>query len=395
MRVSPKKIIANDLKKKPLLVLLILVITISIANTAQAIKVVATIPFSCGAIVYDSGKGELLGTTPSEAYVNEIGMKVYNSTNSISAISDRTNTIVANVTVGDSPISLAYDSGKGETFVANQGSGTVSVILDSTHTVVATIDLKGHPSYSSRPSALAYDSGKSEIFASDPYSGTISVISDSSNKVVSTIPVGSSRGLEGLIYDSVKNEIFVIIGNANGGPNYIKVISDSSNSVIATLPLKNFPDSFGAYDWDKGEIFVANPFDNTLSVISDSTNVVVATIPVGNIPTSVAYYGGNEIFVTNSGDNTVSVISDSNNTLLATVPVGEKPLSTAYDYGMNEIFVTNSDSISVLSDSNVSASPTPPVPEFSNLHLLLIVATLSIVLSAVYLGGKKIIKSAV
>src|SRR3989454_6654221 len=40
---------------------------------------------------------------------------------------------------GLSPVAVAYDSGKGELFVANQHSDTVSVISDATNTVVATI----------------------------------------------------------------------------------------------------------------------------------------------------------------------------------------------------------------------------------------------------------------
>ena len=50
----------------------------------------------------------------------------------------------------------AYDSGKGEVFVTNEGSDTVSVISDSTNTVVATVPMR----YA--PYAIAYDSGKGE-----------------------------------------------------------------------------------------------------------------------------------------------------------------------------------------------------------------------------------------
>jgi YVTN family beta-propeller protein len=383
------RLVGNALKKGLLSAILILVITISIAIPVQAIKVSASLPFRSGAIACDPGNGELLVTT-SKSYVNELGMQNYNLTNIISAISYKTNTVVANVTVENSPINLVYDSGKGETFVANHGSGTVSVIMDSIHSVIATINLKSDPSYLG-PYALVYDSGKGEIFVSDPYSGIISVISDSTNKVVSTVPLGNYSGPEGLIYDSVKNEIFVICANPESnpnGPNYIKIISDGNNSVIATIPLENYPSSFGAYDRAKGEILVANPFNNTISAISDSTYALVAIIPVGNTPTSVAY-GENEILVTNGDDDTVSVISDSTNTLLATIPVGEKPLSIVYDDGINEAFVRNSDSISVLSDFAVPVSPTPTVPEFSNIYLVLIIATVSAFLSAVYRNRRK------
>src|SRR5260370_36562760 len=50
-------------------------------------------------------------------------------------------TVVATVTLpaGGVPYYAAYDSGKGEIFVANYGSNTVNVISDSTNTVGATV----------------------------------------------------------------------------------------------------------------------------------------------------------------------------------------------------------------------------------------------------------------
>src|SRR5438552_16415927 len=55
----------------------------------------------------------------------------------------RAETVVATVNVGSNPFGVAYDSLKGEVFVANFGSNTVSVIEDSTNTVVATVSVGG------------------------------------------------------------------------------------------------------------------------------------------------------------------------------------------------------------------------------------------------------------
>ena len=53
--------------------------------------------------------------------------------------------VTATITVGSQPEGVAYDSGMGEVFVANYGSGTVSVISDSTNGVVATIPVGSGP----------------------------------------------------------------------------------------------------------------------------------------------------------------------------------------------------------------------------------------------------------
>ena len=60
--------------------------------------------------------------------------------NSVSIISDSNNKVVANVTVGGNPGSLAYDSVAGEVFatIYNNNPGTVSVISVASKNVVET-----------------------------------------------------------------------------------------------------------------------------------------------------------------------------------------------------------------------------------------------------------------
>src|SRR2546428_13878647 len=52
-------------------------------------------------------------------------------------------TVVANVTVGNSPQGVAHDSGNGYVYVANRGSDTATVIIGTT--VVATDPAGGQP----------------------------------------------------------------------------------------------------------------------------------------------------------------------------------------------------------------------------------------------------------
>ena len=308
--------------------------------SANAISVVATITdpslSNPWGVAYDSGKGE--------AFVaNEFG--------SVSVISDATNAVVATMPpLGIVSNGVAYDSTKGEVFVAT-GSGSVSVISDATNAVVATIPV------GFGPQRVAYDSGKGEIFVTNVGSGSVSVISDATNAVVATIPVGPQP--YGIAYDSGKGEVFV----TNGLSGTVSVISDSTNAVVATISGVFFAssDPIGlAYDSGKGEIFVGNV--GSVSVISDATNAVVATIPVGFGSSGIAYdFDTGEVFVTNAGSNTVSVISDLTNTVVATILVGSNPEDVAYDSGKGEVFVTNvgSNSVSVL--GNIIPINTPPV----------------------------------
>src|SRR2546425_749311 len=167
-------------------------------------------------------------------------------------------TVTATVPVGANPTFTAYDSSKGEVFVANYGAATVSVISDSSNTVVATVGV------GASPFGVAYDSGKGEVFVANTGAGTVSVISDSSNTVVATVGVGTNP--YGVVYDSGKGEVFV----ANYGAGTVSVISDSSNTVVATVGVGTNPEGV-AYDSGKGEVFVTNINGNTVSVISDPT----------------------------------------------------------------------------------------------------------------------------
>jgi YVTN family beta-propeller protein len=315
------------------------------APSAYAEMVTATIHIPVGnnpaAVAYDSGMGEV--------FVANQG-----SGKAVSVISDSTNTVVATVTVGSAPTGVAYDSGKGEVFVTNEGSATVSVISDSTNTVVATI------SSIFIPIGVAYDSGKGEIFVAsgDCVSSVciVYVISDSTNAVVATVPVGSSAP-QYLAYDSAKGEVFA----TNFSAGKVSVISDSSNTVVATITVGSDPAGV-AYDAGKGEIFVANQNSGTVSVISDSSNTVVATITVGGQPYGVAYDSGtSEIFVTEATYD-VFVISDGTNTVVTTIgtqSIGFAPTEDAYDPSKREMFVTlnNANSVIVISDPTLTLTP--------------------------------------
>jgi YVTN family beta-propeller protein len=123
------------------------------------------------AAAFDSEKGEIF--------------VAISDTNTVSIISDSTNEVVANVTVGDYPNNLAYDSGQGEIFVANSGDNTVSVISDSTNSVLATVPVGTYPF------GIAYDSGQGEIFVTNNGSPSISVLSDSSSTSSSPSPTPS------------------------------------------------------------------------------------------------------------------------------------------------------------------------------------------------------------
>ncbi len=72
---------------------------------------------------------------------------------------------------GSHPEDVTYDAAKGEIFVSNEYTNSVSVISDSTNTIVGSISV-GSLAY-----GIACDPVKSLVFVTNAYSNTVSIIS--------------------------------------------------------------------------------------------------------------------------------------------------------------------------------------------------------------------------
>ena len=372
-----------------LLVLLFVTIFVlsafNLVNAASTLAVSATITvgqFPEG-IAYDSGKGEIFVSNQGDG--------------TVSVISDITNAVVATIPVGRYPREIAYDSGKGEIFVANSGDNTVSIISDSTNSVVATVTV------GSNPRGVAYDSSKSEVFVCNADSHSVSVMSDGTNTVVATIAVGYSP--TGIAYDSGKNEIFV----SNSGSPSISVIRDSDYTVVATIDMGGNAVQGLAYASGKGEIFVADYNAAAVSVISDQTNTVVKEISLGDYggdPQTLAYNPARgEIIVPVQH---LIIISESTNAIVDEASINVNNL--VYDLGRGEIFAVINDgntakvitgssgtspsvnpttSSTPISTSSTSPTPSSGSPSIGTINWLIVIIVIVLVLILIFLLWRK------
>ena len=127
----------------------------------------------------------------------------------IQVISDSTNNMVTDITAltqyAGAPFNLAYDSVKGEIWVAD-ATGAYA-ISDATNQVVANVsDTNGLET-------AAFDPNTGEVFMS--YNGVIAVISDSNNTIIANI----TQSVTGIVDDSAKSEIFAAQGS-QGSPMF-------------------------------------------------------------------------------------------------------------------------------------------------------------------------------
>jgi YVTN family beta-propeller protein len=304
-------------------------------------------------VVYDSGRDEIF---VDDCTVGGSGPPVQPT--ALWGISVASERVVTRSPVGYSPPSaLAYDSGRGEIFVAggDYGDYAVTVVNDTNGSVVAVLHVGG------LPLSMAYDSGRGEVFVANLFSENVSIINDTSNSVTRTIPLGFYP--LAVRYANASKEIFVSgsLTSANGsGTGVVRVISDASDAIVANLTVGTDP-AAAAYDSGTNEVFVGNSGTGNLTVISAQTNLVIATVPIGAAPNFLGYDAArSEIFVASSpvvktSDN-LTVLSDINNSVVARAQLPPYSSDFAFDPKAGLYFVANwhAADVEVAADGNYS-----------------------------------------
>lgn len=271
----------------------------------------------------------------------------------VSVLDTATNTVVATVTVGDSPLGASVLPFGARAYVANQvaPSGTVSVIDGVTNAVVATVDV------GAGPSGVALKLPGDRMYVSNRDDKNVSVIDTATNTVTATIPVGNNP--LGVAVDPAGNPAYVV----NKGSNSVSVIDTLTNGVVATIPVGNDPSQV-AISPSGRRVYVTNSSNASVSVVDTGTNAVVATIPVGNIPGGVAVDPtGARLYVANSGPNSVSVVDTASNGVVATIAVGLTPFDLAVRPDGARLIVANraSGTVSVVDTATNTVMATVPV----------------------------------
>lgn len=153
-----------------------------------------------------------------------------------------------------------------------------------------------------------FDPANGYIYVANEGSGSVSVIDGSTNQVINTI-IGVADPVQ-LAYDSANEDIYV----AGHSANVVSIIDSRTNALIGTVT--GLPDPTGVgYDSANGNVYVGNQGSNFVSIISGQTNKVIDTVTVGNGPVSPVFDPVNHNFYVTDfhsneqPGNTVSVIS--------------------------------------------------------------------------------------
>ena len=322
-----------------------------VANAAAANTVVATVS---------------VGSNPKTVAVTPNGRYVYVAvagTNSVSVIDTASNTVTATIGGFDIPQGVAITPDGLYVYVSNYGGfgsgNTVSVIRTSDNTLVGSPIVIG--AANSAPLFIAVSPDGAYVHVTTPGTASVSIIKRLDNSV--TIVTGFD-GPKGLVVTPDSQYVYVSDFNSNT----VKVIQTSSNTIVASIAVGSVGSAAGPFGVtvtpDGRFVYVSNDLQNSVSVIRVSNNTVVGSpIVTESVPLGIAATpDGSSILVALNGMSAVGVISTATNTMTSTITVGESPNSIAISSSGQYAYISNSsvDVINLLSDVPGLAVVLPP-----------------------------------
>jgi YVTN family beta-propeller protein len=270
---------------------------------------------------------------PPGRLITSMGVAVNSATHKAYAVDESDGNVMVmdsagttrSVKVGDNPIALAIDRKANKIYVANTGSGSISVIDGASDHVVATIPGEAHPY------AIAANDITGTIYVTNTYSDAVTVIDVHTDKA-HPLNVG---GADGIAIDSRTNTIFLthyedpelrIVDGVTGAVRKVRVGAHIWGMV---------------FDEGSGSLYLAHTVTAEIVSVNEKT-LAVHTIPVGQIPCALAVNPATQrLYSVNYGDETLSVIDLRAQRAIATLPVGHHPQAVAVDATPNVIYVAN------------------------------------------------------
>ncbi|TFV58898.1 hypothetical protein E4P42_10400 [Mycobacterium sp. PS03-16] len=263
-------------------------------------------------------------------------------------VNTATSTVDA-IRVGSSPGALALSPKGDRLYVANAGSGTVSVIRTDTYQRIdanptsSSMDI----TVGSLPSALQLSPNGDRLYVANRGSGTVSVIDTATLKRIDADPGSSSLDIR------VGSSPAAMTLSGNGDRLFVANRGSGTVSVINTTTLKRIDADPGsssldirvgsspaalAVSPDGARLFVVNSGSGTVSVIDTATSQRIDADPsgsgldirVGSAPTSIAFSKDGAVAFVANGPDTVSVIDTRTHAVVRTVTVDSSAESSAH-----------------------------------------------------------------
>jgi len=253
--------------------------------------------------------------------------------------------VAKRVKVGTHPDCIAVNTVTGRAYIANSGSGNVSVLDGGTDQVIATVKTDRRPYY------VGVNEATNKVFVSNTFSRVMTVI-DGETNTSKELPVGSG---DALIVDGKSDKVYLL---GYEDPN-LRVI-DGTTGATAKEPVGSVHAWAPAIDAERRVLYVTRSGTADILVLGMDTHEH-SVIKVGGIPSAVAVDAlTHRVYVANYADDTMSVIDGGR--VVATVKVGRSPQNIAVDAKRKRVYVANfhGDSVTVIDSANNRVLATKP-----------------------------------
>ena len=209
--------------------------------------------------------------------------------------------VQTSIPVGSGPMDTCTGSGY-YVFVSNSGDNTVSVIDASDYSVVATVDVGGHPV------GLCYDPQRDRILAACYESDEVWVIDAGSMSIFDTIDVGDGP------WDVCISGGYAYTANRIEGS--VSVIDLNSYTVLTTLNAGSETRAVCALV-DGSEVWAADYSGDRIYVINTFSQSVETSFDTGNGPAEMhALANGNMVYLSCFLDDRVDMIEPSSRAVM-------------------------------------------------------------------------------
>jgi YVTN family beta-propeller protein len=279
---------------------------------------------------------------------------------------------VATVTVGPAPDAVTADATTRSVYVADDTSpGTLSVLAGGSCDAGTQADCSATTiaGLGNGPSALSVDAATGTVYVANAGSGTVSVVSAAGAAVVGTVTLPPGSAPTGVAVDPATHHVYV----ADSGSGAVSVIDgagcDASTQTGCPTPPATIALGVGsapealAVDDATGTVDVVEHGTGALAVIATATGTVTATIPgLSAGPGGVAFAPGGQILVADRGGvrPALAVVAPAANAPTAFLAVGDTPGAVAADPVTGYVFTTDGGPSGFLAVSPVLLSVDDP-----------------------------------
>lgn len=288
-----------------------------------------------------------VGSSPEGVAFSPDGRKAYvanRGSGSISMINTATNYVITTTILDPSvPVQGVVASPDGKRVYVANGSNGIKVLDAAKLTVVDTIPVNAGGGTQVNPQGLAISPDGRLLYVSDNHDGGAATVLEIATKsVIASLSLGTGNMPMGIAPSPDGTHAYI----AFSGLNEVEVFDPFSNNVTDVISVGSRPVGI-AVTPNGQKIYVSNELGDTISVY-DTITSQITTKPVGVAPEGIAISpDGTRVYVADSGSNMVSVMSTASDQVVGTITVGSGPIGIAMSPDGKRAYVTNSASNTV------------------------------------------------